>query len=293
MMLEPRTSQLYFLLDRLEQRIAEAAVRFGERNGLRDACEYVLRGKGKRFRPLVVLCVAEALGGNMDVIDAAVCVEFFHVASLVIDDLPCMDNADERRHAPTVHKVYGDSVAILASYALTCAAFERIFLCTTALKESILSDRSDRIGMLALEQASRSAGILGAVGGQFYDLFPAQTTLSHLRDVIYRKTITLFETAFVLGWLFGGGCESELESVKQCAYHWGMAFQISDDLYDVEQDEHNHRAINLVRHIGKDRARAVFLEELRLFTQKLAQLSLDTPSFGKLTDLLRRHAGAL
>lgn len=287
-----RTSHFYFHRDKIEQEIAKSILSFGEKTKLRDACEYALKSGGKRFRPLLVLLIADALGNGLNVLDAALSVEFFHTASLIVDDLPCMDDEDERRNQPTLHKIYGESISLLSSYALICAAFEKIHLNTFKMKESgsPYNTYAEKVGMLALEQATRSAGILGATGGQFYDIFPPQLTLETLRMVIYKKTVTLFEVSFVFGWLFGGGDLTRLDRVKSCAYHFGMAFQIADDLGDLAQDEKNQRDINLAKHIGKERAFVVFEEELKMLKITLMELGLDTPSFKKMCDMLHQLA---
>lgn len=285
-----KTSNFYAHRDKIEQEIAKSILSLGEKTKLRDACEYALKSGGKRFRPLLVLLVAEALGNNLSVLDAALSVEFFHTASLIVDDLPCMDNEEERRSQPTLHKIYGESIALLSSYALICAAFEKIHTNTTKMKESTFRETADAAGMLALENATRCAGISGATGGQFYDIFPPNLSLETLRQVIYQKTVTLFEVSFVFGWLFGGGDPFRIEQVKKSAYHFGMAFQIADDLGDLAQDEKNQREINLAKHIGKERAYAVFDEELKLFKISLMELGLDTPSFKKMSDMLEQQA---
>jgi len=92
-----RSSHFFLHLDRIEQEIARSILSFGEKTKLRDACEYALTNGGKRFRPLIVLLIAEGLGKGLNVSEAALSVEFFHTASLIADDLPCMDNDDERR----------------------------------------------------------------------------------------------------------------------------------------------------------------------------------------------------
>lgn len=287
-----RTSHFYFHRDKIEQEIAKGVLSFGEKTKLRDACEYALKGGGKRFRPLLVLLIAEALGNGLNVLDAALSVEYFHTASLIVDDLPCMDNEEERRNQPTLHKIYGESIALLSSYSLICAAFEKIHQNTLKMKESgqPYDTTAEQVGMVALEQATRSAGILGATGGQFYDIFPPALTLETLRQIIYKKTVTLFEVSFVFGWIFGGGDLVRLDRLKNCAYHFGMAFQIADDLGDLAQDEKNQRDINLAKHIGKDRAFVVFEEELKMFKITLMELGLDTPSFRKMSDMLHQLA---
>ncbi|MBS3905198.1 MAG: polyprenyl synthetase family protein [Simkania sp.] len=286
-----KLSHFYFLRDKIEQEIARNISSLGEKTKLRDACEYALTNGGKRFRPLIVYLISEALGHDLNVSEAALSVEFFHTASLIVDDLPCMDNDDERREKPSVHKVYGETIALLSSYALITAAFGKI----QRNAEQMISAGApfaalgDRIAMLALETASRCSGILGATGGQFYDKFPPMFTLENLRQVIYKKTVTLFEVSFVFGWLFGGGDLSKLTHVRKTAYHFGMAFQIADDLLDIEQDDKMEREINIARFVGKDRAYALFEEEMRLFDRCLIDLRLDTPSFQKMQQMLRNY----
>lgn len=285
-------SQLFFFRDKIEQIIARSISFLGEKSKLRDACEYALTNGGKRVRPLIVFLVAEGLGKGLDVSEAALSAECFHTASLIADDLPCMDDESERRGKPTVHKVFGESVGLLASYALITAGFERIVQNGKVMKEagSPYCHFSDRATCLAIEAASRSAGILGATGGQFFDLFPSTVTLESIKNIIYQKTITLFEVAFLLGWLFGGGEESEVEQIKQTAYHFGMAFQIADDLEDLVQDEKRRKEISIARFLGREKAYALFEQEMRLYKEGMDRLSLFTPSFEKMTDLLLKGA---
>lgn len=285
-------SHFFFYRDKIEQEIAKSLLSFGEKNKLREACEYALKSGGKRFRPLLTVLIAEALGHNLSVYDAAISVEFFHTASLIADDLPCMDNEDERRNKPSLHKVYGESIALLSSYALICAAFEKIHANGASVRERGLpfSASSDRIVVIALELAARNAGILGATGGQFLDLYPPGFTLETVRQVIYKKTVTLFEVSFVFGWLFGGGDISALDSVKKAAYHFGMAFQFADDMGDLIQDEKNQRQINIAKYIGKERAFQCFHEEMRQLQKYFQEIHLDTPSIKKLVDMLNKMA---
>ncbi|HEY5259079.1 MAG TPA: polyprenyl synthetase family protein [Rhabdochlamydiaceae bacterium] len=293
--LEPQRASLSHFFhhrDRVEKEIAKSIFSFGEKTKLRDACEYALTNGGKRFRPLIVMMVAEALGNGLNVAEAALSVEFFHTASLIVDDLPCMDNDDERREKPSLHKVYGETIALLASYALITAAFEKIHRNAQHMKEAgaPYAATSDRACVLALESAAHCAGILGATGGQFLDIFPPSHTLETLKEVIYKKTVTLFEVAFVFGWVFGGGDMDELDRVKKAAYHLGMAFQVADDIDDLEQDEKNQREMNMARFVGKERALSLFEDEMRLFHKHLRELNLDSPSFHKMSDVLIKRA---
>lgn len=277
----------------IEEKILQCIETFGEKTKLRDAVEYALTNGGKRFRPLIVLMVAEGLGHQLDVFEAALSVEFFHTASLIADDLPCMDNDDERRDKPSLHKVYGETIALLASYALITSAFEAIHKNYKIMANSSFAKKADQVCSLALESAAHCSGILGATGGQFLDLYPPALSVEAIKDVIYKKTVTLFEVSFVLGWLFGGGDIQLLEKVKKAAYHLGMAFQIADDLGDIIQDEKKEKEISMVSCVGKEKAYAFFLEEMEAFQISLKNLSIFTPSFKRLSDQLYLQAAQI
>jgi geranylgeranyl diphosphate synthase type II len=238
------------------------------------------------------MMVAEALGNDLNVMPVALGVEFFHTASLIADDLPCMDNDDERREKPSLHKVYGETVALLSSYAMITAAFETIYENTVLLEKSPspFKEKAGLVCSLALGVATHCSGILGATGGQFFDLYPPSLTLEMIQEIIYKKTITLFEVSFVLGWLFGGGDINHLDKIKKVAYHMGMAFQIADDIGDIVQDEKKESNISIVKKIGKQNAYSIFLEEMDSFEKGLDELSIYTKPFQGMSSLLRLRA---
>jgi geranylgeranyl diphosphate synthase type II len=273
-------------IDLFRSQIEEALRRFieqmGEKNHLRDACEYSLLNGGKRLRPILVLMIAEALNLGADVMPAALSVEFFHTASLIADDLPCMDNDDMRRNRPSVHKAFGESVAVLASYALIAEGYGGIYRNSQNCPES---------AVLCLEAATRCAGINGATNGQFLDLYPPNPELDTIKKIIYQKTVTLFEIAFVFGWLFGGGSAAKLSEVNDCAYHLGMAFQIADDLLDEAEDSLS--PINIAKACGRERALILFEEEMEAFTSSLKELGLWNIRFQEVAAWLRQYGTAV
>ena len=261
----------------VEKAIGDNMACFGRPSVLRDAVEYALKNGGKRFRPAIVYLVAQALGRGADVTDAALAVEYFHTASLIADDLPCMDDDDERRDQPALHKAFNEATAILATYALIAAGYDKI-------RQGAAKAGSPEIGMLAIENASFNTGILGAAGGQYDDLYPTTLDESFVLDVIDKKTGTLFEISFVFGWLFGGGNPSLLEEVKQAARSFGRAFQISDDFLDLEQDgdRMNYPAV-----AGVDKAMILLRQELHSYYATLKTLQLETPellALGKIVE---------
>lgn len=276
----------------IDEKLKMCLERMGDRTPLLEACEYALMSGGKRFRPSLAVMVAKALGFGLDVYEAALAVEFFHTASLVVDDLPSMDNDDERREKPSLHKVYGETMALLVSYALIAEGYHALARNTHVLKRaySPASSHGDRVGILALENAAQNTGIAGATGGQFLDIFPPDLSPDTLRSIIYKKTISLFEIAFVSGWLFGGGEIDKLERVKKAAYNFGMAFQIVDDFDDVAQDKINKRSINIVSALGHDTALKMLYDEINQFHLNLKGLNIDSSELVALAQILIQKA---
>lgn len=276
--------------DEVESHLKAKLQEFGKETSLKQACEYALLNGGKRFRPAITLMIAKALGQNLPVIDAALAVEFFHTASLIADDLPCMDNDDERRNKPSLHRAFNESTALLASYALISAGYRAIYqnAVQLGLAEHPRAQDSAKICMLALENATANTGILGATGGQFLDLFPPNHQLDTILEVLDKKTVTLFEVSFILGWLFGGGELDLLEKVKKLAYHWGMAFQIADDMGDAIQDHQQKRPMNLANALGMRPSFQKFNEQILLLQNLLEELGLHSADFqGMIASLVK------
>jgi len=255
---------------KVDQKIASSIDELGPKTRLRDACEYALLNGGKRFRPALVLMVAEALGHGFDVSEAALAVEYFHTASLIADDLPCMDNDDERRCKPALHRIYGETIALLASYALIASGNERI-----AKNAKKLPVFGGDVCVLTLENAAINSGLYGATGGQFLDLFPQKLSEESLREILHKKTVSLFEISFVFGWLFGGGSIKDLDKVKRLSAHFGMAFQILDDFEDATKDLMNECKVNIVNVCGVLRAQEMLEVEIKGYHEMLQELSLE------------------
>lgn len=273
---------------KIEAAIKDSFRSFGEKSKLTEACEYALLNGGKRFRPALVLLLADSLGRSDQVMPAALSVEFFHTASLIADDLPCMDNDDMRRDKPAVHKVYGETTALLASYALIAHGYKQLAINTRLLKKENPKSNVDSACVLALENATHNTGLLGATGGQYIDMFPGEKlTVPLLKQIIHKKTVSLFEISFVLGWLFGGGKIDLLEKVKQAAAHFGMAFQIADDLADMDQDLKNGRQINLALLAGPKAASEMLHDEVHKFETTISELGINSVSLHQLVAQLK------
>jgi geranylgeranyl diphosphate synthase type II len=218
-----------------------------------EAMRYSLLGPGKRLRPVLVLMACEACGGTVEAaLPAACALEMIHTYSLVHDDLPAMDDDDLRRGRPTCHKQFDEATAILVGDALLTLAFQVI---------SADTQPPELAARCCLELA-RGSGAAGMVGGQFEDLAWEQRrdgSLDVLEAIHRMKTGALFRAALRIGALIGergrvsapsiGAPSAKLEALDRYAQCLGLAFQISDDLLDVESS-----AEKTGKRVGKDAA---------------------------------------
>lgn len=199
---------------------------------LQDAMRYSLMAGGKRVRPVLLLETARMCGGSVEqALPFACAVEMVHTYSLIHDDLPCMDDDDLRRGKPTNHKVYGEATAVLAGDALLTGAFEVMLAQTGSLP-------ADRVAAAAACLA-KAAGSQGMVGGQVLDMAGEGYTLSaeELGELYALKTGALFTAAAEMGGLLAGAEQEAQRAVRGYAQKIGLAFQIQDDILDVEGDE--------------------------------------------------------
>ncbi|OOZ38832.1 geranyl transferase [Solemya pervernicosa gill symbiont] len=200
---------------------------------LHEAMRYSVFNGGKRVRPALVYATGRALNNDSERLDiAASAVELIHAYSLVHDDLPAMDDDDLRRGKPTCHKAFDEATAILAGDALQTLAFHII-----AHNHSIDEDGSRRIGMI--ESLALASGSRGMAGGQAIDLAAVGETMdiAQLEDMHIHKTGALIRASVKLGALCSDQITSnQLERLDHYAKCIGLAFQIRDDILDIEGD---------------------------------------------------------
>lgn len=195
--------------------------------------KYSLLGGGKRIRPFLTNEICAMLGGDVKAsMPFAMAVEMIHTYSLIHDDLPCMDDDDMRRGKPSNHKVFGEAYALLAGDALLTNAFA--IAASNKYTDSKVTSR-------AVELIAEAAGDAGMIGGQFIDLEGEMRRLS-LEELLMLhnlKTGKMIELSAILGCLAAGFDENtvEFECVKKYAQRIGLAFQVIDDILDVEGDE--------------------------------------------------------
>lgn len=198
---------------------------------LKTAMTYSLENGGKHLRPLLIYATGIAFGATLDNLDIpASAVEIIHTYSLIHDDLPCMDNADLRRGKPTNHIVHGQGMAVLAGDALHTLAMQIIVSHPTTLS----ADR--RLAMI--KTLSHACGPYGMAAGQAFDITvmnDPSITSDMLIDIYGLKTGALLTACLALGWLASDDEDDHhLNSLIHFGSHIGLAFQIQDDILDIE-----------------------------------------------------------
>ena len=267
--------------DRFEVAFDAILPTLGEDVRVRQAIAYSLRSGGKRLRPAIVWMIAESLPSPSRSVDlAALSVEFFHSSSLIIDDLPCMDNDDLRRGVPTTHKAFSESTAIMASFALTAAGFEIISRTPLGLKNE------EAVLRIIYQTASRAIGLQGLIGGQQLDMEPRGFDEEQILKLVDLKTGALFEVCFVFGWLWGGGDSRKLDDLRRLARHFGRAFQILDDLDDLEQDRIAKKKSNYALSFGEGAAKAQIQGHVEQFCFVAKDLGLQGSPLFTLTEAM-------
>lgn len=195
-----------------------------------EAMRYSLFAGGKRLRPILCLAASEAVGGNLKAAMPAGCaLEMIHTYSLIHDDLPAMDDDDLRRGKPTNHKVFGEAIAVLAGDGLLTEAFVLL-----SDYNSLLPERAVQvIGVIA-----EAASYRGMVGGQVVDILSQnkRAELETVQQMHSRKTAALIAAATESGALSGKGSEAQVAALGRYGRAIGLAFQIADDILDIEGD---------------------------------------------------------
>ena len=198
-----------------------------------EACRYSAMAGGKRLRPALVLEFCRVCGGDQQAaLPFACALEMIHTYSLIHDDLPCMDDDDLRRGKPTNHKVYGEATAVLAGDGLLNLAFE------TASDPKNTAMVSAETQVQAIRALSRASGMDGMIGGQVLDMAAEETRISldQLKTLQELKTGALIGVVARLGCLIGHASEEQMAAALEYARCIGLAFQIQDDILDIEGD---------------------------------------------------------
>ncbi len=202
---------------------------------LLEAMTYSLMAGGKRFRSVLCIAAAEAVGGDLeDVMPAACALEMVHTYSLIHDDLPAMDDDDLRRGKPTCHKAFDEATAILAGDALLTLAFQTL---------SAIANGDDQQAvkwLRVIQRISHAAGYCGMIQGQMLDIGSegSQLALNELKSMHRLKTGALIAVSARCGAELVDADSSQIQLIEGYARHIGLAFQVTDDILNVEGDPH-------------------------------------------------------
>lgn len=246
---------------------------------LPDAMRYAVLGGGKRIRQILCLAACDAVCGDPEpALAPAAAIELIHAYSLVHDDMPCMDDDDTRRGRPTVHKAFGEAIALLTGDALLTAAFAEI-AGAGGLAPQV------RVGCVAA--LARAAGSEGMVGGQVQDISVPDRSPDAFRAMHAAKTGALFVAACAMGGLAAGASADQQRALETFGEAIGEAFQIADDILDDAEPTSAHEEdVNLVALLGRTGA----LEALEQCTRR----ALDAlAGFDARGDRLRAIAAAV
>ena len=258
---------------------------------LHKAMRYSVFAGGKRVRPVLMLAACQAVGGKrIAALPAACAMEMIHTYSLIHDDLPAMDDDDFRRGRPTNHKVFGEALAILAGDALLTEAFRLL------ADQQAVAGISPQATFAVLGSIATAAGSTGMVGGQVVDMQSEgdeSITIEAVTGIHRRKTGALIEASVTTGALLGGGTADQVEALGQYGQHIGLAFQVADDILDVEGTTEE-----LGKDAGSDEARGkatypalLGLESSKEYAQALVVSALQSlESFGSAAEPLRAIA---
>lgn len=289
---------------------------------LYEIVKHALDG-GKRLRSVITLTVSEALNPDIDLTKFALCVELLHNTSLILDDMPCMDNDNYRRGKETIHFKFGCCKAqALVSYFLK-KAYEFLNINYTELRTKYSENyadnadnadtlnKIDNVILQIYDVLNENMGFLGAATGQFIDICPMNTiikeesykkyykSIENILDLIYLKTTTFFEVGFLPAYLLASNRKvekAELGKVRKLIKYFGLAFQISDDFDDIEQDKERINSDynpNIVCKYGLNDAYRIYKDALSQFLILSKELKIEHIVFKELCDFLDKRVGSV
>ncbi len=256
-----------------------------------ESMGYSLKVGGKRIRPILTILTYQLFKkeGYKEIIPFAAAIEMIHTYSLIHDDLPCMDNDDLRRGRPTNHKVFGEAIAVLAGDALLNEAFNVMI---------DYSMRKGKQGLKAMEVVGRASGCQGMIGGQVVDILSenSKVTAEVLNYIHDKKTAALITAAVVAGAELAGAPKEDIEVLERYGRNLGLAFQIKDDILDVEGDstvlgkainsDISNNKFTYVNLLGLNRCKEKCIELTRSCVEELTSLGYSTEDLLELTKYL-------
>jgi len=255
---------------------------------LREAMRHLILAGGKRLRPVLVYETYRICGGKDDeeILPPACSTELIHTFTLIHDDLPAIDNDDMRRGKPTVHKVFGEDIAILAGDALFIYGIE-IFLKSKSKPEKILK---------ALSSLLNALGPRGVIEGEVLDIksVDMEPEKEYVRKIHTKKTAMFISSCLEIGAILGEAKEEEIKKFKEAGLEMGMAFQIQDDILDVTGDKEklgknvkkDANKMTYVRVYGLEKAKEIAQKHIDRAKYLLKELPYKTDFLQKICDFI-------
>lgn len=279
-------------LEQLQTRFVEklqSVKNLPEKASLFEPIFYVINNPGKRIRPQIVLTTTQIFGGSLeDALDPALAVECIHLYSCIHDDLPCMDDDDFRRNQPSLHKAYGESLALLTGDFFLTFAFQLLAECSLSAEK-----KSSLISVL-----SQKSGALGMIAGQTMDIQSDNLSIKE-EEILFmheRKTAALLEAAALFGAIIGSSTQEEKKRIESFARALGVGYQITDDVLDqtgkfstlgkpIGSDEKNAKATSVCMYgLAKAQEKASFWYDEAL--ESLNKIEKNTDALKDLTRCL-------
>lgn len=276
----------------LDKQLKDSVSKLNAPSAIKESMLYSLEAGGKRIRPLLLFATLAAFGENAKKgLWTAAAIEMVHTYSLIHDDLPSMDDDDLRRGKPTNHKIYGEALAILAGDALLTYSFQSI-------AETPDEFASADTKLTLIKELSKASGAEGMVGGQVADISGEgqQLALGELEYIHLHKTGKLLAYSVVAGAILAEARQDKIQTLSEFAYHLGLAFQIRDDILDLEGTEEK-----IGKPIGSDEsknkstypslltmegAKEALDRHIKAAKEKLKETGLNTKLLEAITDLI-------
>jgi len=250
---------------------------------------------GKKIRPSISFDICNSLLKSTKNVELpSLLVEYLHTASLLIDDLPCMDNANFRRNNLTNHIKFGEAITQISSiiyFSLALDALNEGIAFLISINEEDKQNNM-QIGLDIFSDVSRLLGHSGIAGGQLIDLTFTNKKVANvynksvdLKEMIIKKTGALFELSFLIGWLFGKGDIKKKDKIKNIAYNFSLIYQILDDIEDIKEDDAGK---NYVLTYGKDESIKECFEYINKFKTEMIELEIYSEYFIELTKYMEK-----
>jgi len=274
---------------------------------LKKIVTYALDG-GKRLRSVVTIVMGKTINKNVNLEKLAISMELLHNCSLIIDDLPCMDNDKIRRGKKTLHCEYGETKSqLVVSYLLdkSLKLLQENIRDIGNIKKFHDSEYVDKISIEIYKNINYNLGILGASGGQFIDTSPINSfinkneyknnyeNINNLLNLVHQKTTTFFEISFVSAYLLAGGDITKINTLKKFVRFFGLAFQISDDFEDIDEDikriKDSNFNPNLICKYGEEKIIEIFNKSINCISNLLNELNIQNIIFDELIEFLKKR----